>query len=253
MRIKFISILILVSVMVASFSISQENAAIKRWEDRIKKYQIVNNKIELRLTNTFPNDEKEIFLYGAVSLAHDTNWNIYVADRRSHAIVIFNSKGEFLRSLGEMGQGPGDLSYPQNIMIWNGNLVVYEVGNNRIQIFDLKGESKKIIKMRKPYIDVIISKDGIIYGIPRHIIPGTNQKMIEAFNLDGKLINSFGEPRELLMKVELGTWSKLSLINDETEILLAYTFMPIIEQYSRDGELVSKTTVTSPIIDDDAT
>ena len=245
-------IVILVLAFMYQPGLSQEKALSKKWEERIKKYPIINNKIELKLKNTFPNDEKEIFLFEAVSLAHDNNWNIYVVDRRSHSIVSFNSKGEYLQSFGQMGQGHGDLSYPQNIMIWEDNIVVYEAGNRRIQFFDFKGKSEKFIIMRKSYHDVIISKKGIIYGIPRFIIPGTDQKMIDAINLDGKLINSFGEPRELLMKVELGTWSKLSLINDETEILLAYTFMPIIERYSIEGELLSKAIITSPIIDDDA-
>lgn len=245
-------IVILVLPFMCQTALSQENAAIKRWEEQIKKYPIANSNIELQLTSTFPNDEKEIFLFEAISLAHDTNWNIYVADRRANSIVVFSSEGEYLRSFGQMGQGPGDLSYPQNIFIWRDNICVYEAGNKRIQFFDLKGTSEKSIKMPKQYLDVIISKEGIIYGIPRFIIPGTKQKMIDAIDLDGKVIISFGEPRELLMKVEPGTYSKLSLINDETEILLAYTFMPIIERYSIDGELLSKATIKSPIIDDDA-
>jgi len=249
-------VLIIVLAFICQTALSQENTSLEKlkikWEDQIKKYPIINSNIELQLTSTFPNDEKKIFLFEAVSLAHDTNWNIYVADKRNSSVVVFNSEGEYLQSFGRRGQGPGDLYYPQNIFILNDNIVVYEAGNNRVQFFDFKGKSKKIIKMFKSYHDVILSKEGLIYAVPRFIIPGTNQKMIDVINSDGILVNSFGEPRELLMKVELGTWAKLSLINDETEILLAYTFLPIIERYSKDGKLLSKTTITCPIIDDDA-
>ena len=37
---------------------SQENAAIEKWEKRIKKYPLANNKIELQLTKTFPTDKE---------------------------------------------------------------------------------------------------------------------------------------------------------------------------------------------------
>lgn len=245
-------VVIIILAFMCRIAISQENTAIEKWEQRIKKYPPANNKIEIRLTKTFPTDEGKIFLNEAVSLAHDTNWNIYVADRRNNSIVVFNSKGEYLHRFGKRGQGPGDLYFPQNIFIWKNNIVVYEVGNKRIQFFDFKGKSKKIIKLFKAYHSVILSKEGMIYGIPRHIIAGTGQKMIDVINFDGRLVNSFGEPKELLMNVEMGTTAELSLINDETEILLVYNFIPIIERYSINGELLSNVRITNPIIDDEA-
>lgn len=232
--------------------ISQENAAIERWKKRLIEFPIVNNKIEIHLTKTFPTDEDKIYLNEAVSLAHDTDRNIYVADRRNNNVVVFNSKGEYLHTFGRRGQGPGDLYFPQNIFIWKDNIVVYEAGNNRIQFFDMKGNSKKFIKMFNAYHTLILSKKGTIYGIPRHIIAGTGQKMINVINSEGKLVNSFGEPRKLLMNVEMGTSAELSLINDETEILLVYNFIPIIERYSINGELLSSVRITNPIIDNEA-
>jgi len=249
-------VIVIVFALLSQIALSQESTATnkwkRRWEERIKNFPIATNSIELQLAKTFPNDEKEIFLFEAISLAHDSNWNIYVADRRNNSVVVFNSEGKYLKSFGKKGQGPGDLSFPQNIFIWNDHIVVYEAGNNRIQFFNFKGESKKIIKLFKNYHDVILSKEGIIYGVPRYIIPGTNQKMIDVIRFDGMLINSFGEPREPLLNVELGTWAGLSFINDETEILLAYMFMPIIERYSIEGALLSKALINNPVIDDDA-
>jgi hypothetical protein len=242
----------IILAFMCGIAISQENAAIEKWKQRIKNHPVENNNIEIQLTKTFPADEEKIFLIDAVSLAHDNKWNIYVADRRNCSIAVFNSKGEYLHSFGRRGQGPGDLYYPQNIFMWKNDIVVYEAGNNRIQFFDINGKSKKHIKIFKAYHSIILSKEGLIYGIPRHIIPGTGQKMIDVINLDGMLVNSFGEPKELLMNVEMGTSAELCFISDETEILLVYNFIPIIERYSINGELLSSVRISNPIIDDEA-
>ena len=251
MRKKLILIIIFLA-FIGNVANSQENTAIERWKKRIKEFPIANNKIEMQLTKSFPTDEEKIYLNEAVSLAHDTDWNIYVVDRRNSNVVVFNSKGEYLYSFGRRGQGPGDLYYPQNISILKNNIVVYEAGNNRIQFFNMKGKSLKFIQMFKAYHNVILSKKGIIYGVPRHIIPGTGQKMIDVINSEGELVKSFGELKELLMNVEMGTTAELSLINDESEILLVYDFIPIIERYSINGELLSSVKITNPIIDDEA-
>ncbi len=251
-RMKKLIFIIIFFASMCSVANSQENSAIERWKKRIKEFPIANHKIELQLTKTFPNDKEKIFLNEAVSLAHDTDWNIYVVDRRNNNVVVFDSKGEYLHSFGRRGQGPGDLYYPQNISISKNDIVVYEAGNNRIQFFNMEGKSLKFIKLFKAYHNVILSKKGIIYGVPRHIIPGTGQKMIDVINSEGELINSFGEPKELLMNVEMGATAELNLINDESEILLVYNFIPIIERYSINGELLSTVRITNPIIDDEA-
>ena len=116
----------------------------------------------------------------------------------------------------------------------------------------MKGKSENIIKMFKAYHTFIISEEGKIYCVPRHIIEGTDQKMIDVIDLNGVLVKSFGEPKKLLMNVEMGTRAQLSMINNETEILLVYNFIPIIERYSINGELLSSKRVTNPIIDDEA-
>lgn len=73
------------------------------------------------------------------------NGDIYVADghiaqRSNGRIVVFNSEGEFLRTWGTKGSGPGELDCPHSIALDSqGRVFVGDRTNNRIQIFTPDG------------------------------------------------------------------------------------------------------------------
>ena len=52
------------------------------------------------------------FNVGAKSVATDARGNIYVLDAGNHRVVVFDSDGEFLRSMGSEGGGPGEMQFP---------------------------------------------------------------------------------------------------------------------------------------------
>ena len=74
------------------------------------------------------------------------NGDIYVADghiaqRSNGRIVVFNSEGEFLRTWGTKGSGPGELDCPHSIALDSqGRVFVGDRTNNRLQIFTPDGE-----------------------------------------------------------------------------------------------------------------
>ena len=72
----------------------------------------------------------------------DSSGNIYVADTDNERIVVFDSKGAFLRNFGGSGPYPGLFHTPSGIRCIDDILYVADSGNHRIQVFDLNGEYK---------------------------------------------------------------------------------------------------------------
>jgi len=69
---------------------------------------------------------------------------IYVADSGNHRIAAFDFAGNYLKSFGQEGQGPGKFNRPTGICILpDSRLAVADFGNTRIQIFDRDGKFMK--------------------------------------------------------------------------------------------------------------
>jgi ABC-type Fe3+ transport system permease subunit/DNA-binding beta-propeller fold protein YncE len=71
---------------------------------------------------------------------------IYITDACNHRIVVFKTDGTFVRAMGSVGSEPGQFRFPYGMdMDRDGDLVVCEFGNNRVQKIDKHtGRSKAI-------------------------------------------------------------------------------------------------------------
>ena len=62
---------------------------------------------------------------------------VYITDACNHRIVVFTTQGQFVRAMGKAGSGPGEFRFPYGLdQARDGNLVVTEFGNNRVQKID---------------------------------------------------------------------------------------------------------------------
>ncbi|RRR69612.1 MAG: TIGR03663 family protein [Candidatus Viridilinea halotolerans] len=77
---------------------------------------------------------------GPTGSAVDAQGNLYVAATGSHQVHIFNSAGEFQRSLGGFGNEVGQLYEPRGVAVdAQGNLYVADTWNARIVKYDASG------------------------------------------------------------------------------------------------------------------
>jgi len=75
----------------------------------------------------------------AVDRAHGELW---VADSVNHRLQVFDLEGHHKRIVGGLGDGPGKLKYPYDVVLdEEGRAWVAEFGNHRIQVFDREGRS----------------------------------------------------------------------------------------------------------------
>ena len=80
-------------------------------------------------------------LFWPISIALDSNQNVYVSDDWLHRISIFDKDGEFLEKWGVQGSGDGEFNKPSGIRFdKNDNLYMVDSGNHRVQVFTRSGK-----------------------------------------------------------------------------------------------------------------
>ena len=122
------------------------------------------------------------------------NDKLYVCDRGTYRVHILNTEYEYVNSFGYYGDGSGQFNRPNDIAQDRaGNLYVSDSYNNRVQVFDCKGQfssafSKKdtASKLLKP-CGIFISSDQLVY------VCDTGNKCVSVFNTSGEFVTSFGQ------------------------------------------------------------
>jgi len=95
--------------------------------NRLMKYRI-NGPFVKEITEGV-NQPKDVFV--------DKNGYIYVADTLNHRILKLSPTGEYMNETGSEGAANGQFSSPSGIALFdNGDIVVVDSGNNRLQVFD---------------------------------------------------------------------------------------------------------------------
>jgi hypothetical protein len=76
-------------------------------------------------------------MFGEVSsVAFDAQDNLYVLDRQSKRVMVYDRAGRFVRQIGKSGQGPGELISPMQAMMGgDGTLVVSDAGRFGFSLF----------------------------------------------------------------------------------------------------------------------
>jgi DNA-binding beta-propeller fold protein YncE len=148
-------------------------------------------------------------------MAWDSAGNTYISDGYINSRVAkIDKEGNWVKSWGEAGTGPGQFNTPHSIAVdAQGHVYVADRGNRRIQVFD--GEGKRL---REITIDVPVDLNArpaignkptattgsMAPGAPWAICitPGPNQVLFSAdgypgriykLTLDGKVLGAFGE------------------------------------------------------------
>ena len=84
--------------------------------------------------------DPDAVLYEPFGVVAASNGNIFVGDRGSMHIKMFSPEGEYLKTLGQEGQGPGEFARLSGITIAGDVLLVSDTRNRRFSIWTLEGE-----------------------------------------------------------------------------------------------------------------
>ena len=83
--------------------------------------------------------EEYIFSY-ITDIGVDEEERIYILDSRESHIKVFNKMGEYIKTIGKKGQGPGEMRRPASLQVTSQNeIVVNDPAARKIHFFTLDG------------------------------------------------------------------------------------------------------------------
>ncbi len=127
-------------------------------------------------------DAEDIALFTATtSLVVDGTGTMFVLDSGNQRIVVFDADGGFVRSFGQVGQGPGEFTEPVAMTLdEKGNLAVFDTGSHKMILLDKRGGFIRDARFASQ-----------IHGLYQPVIlPGGNMAFT-AYRLDGELQMSY--------------------------------------------------------------
>jgi len=92
----------------------------------------------------------ETYFESPAGIAIDnTTGHIYVCDMHRHMMIVLDGRGRLVAKAGKRGGGdlPGDFKLPTQAAIHDGELLVLDAGNTRIQIFDTALHFRRAINL----------------------------------------------------------------------------------------------------------
>ncbi len=177
-----------------------------RFRGSMRRSPVLVEEVEIGLEGP----EEQLF-FRPTNLILDGDGNVYVPDGSQHSILVFESDGDFLRSIGGEGQGPGEITMPDQVYLaWNGEVVVPDMMNQRTTYFSRNGEFLRSESMGGGGNIMIFTGAGgqipTVSGeylrpgppvLPMNL-PGMEQsnappKLLETVDERGRVIRSFGE------------------------------------------------------------
>jgi len=140
------------------------------------------------------------FMPGRSSAVDSKNY-FYTPSRYDSKIFVFDDKGNFVKSLGQKGQGPSDLLVPEAVTIMNDTLYISEQGKG-IKVWDKNGKYvtyllHKIVNMEGFF------KYGMYYYAQEVIFPKFNKNNIQGEQLEEKYLVQYNMDMSIRNKFKM--------------------------------------------------
>jgi hypothetical protein len=159
---------------------------VKNPKEPIYGPEVFNLEEDLIITNEA--GEEEYMFQDIQNLAVDDEENIYVSDMKAAHIQVFDKNGEYVRTIGSRGQGPGEMQAPIDLKaLSQGILIVNDFYQSRLSYFSLDGKhlrdvsAHKYVYFRRPAID---SQGNIVAGF---MVPTDDEIIYELTKFDSDL------------------------------------------------------------------
>lgn len=166
-------------------------------------------------------------------MAVDKDGNLYLIEY--DRVLKFGATGNFIKSWGEYGDGPGQFGTLNGVAISNSGLIyLADTGNERIQIFTRNGKYVEEWECPTPdnesqcsLLGVAVDENGSVYAVD-----GTNHRVLK-FDADGQLLTEWP-----VLGLDSSGWSPLDLVVSRD----GYVYVLLLDAPGYVGEAIQKYT-----------
>jgi hypothetical protein len=140
-------------------------------------------------------------MFGRIAhLAVGQDGRMYVFDRAFQSLRVYDARGQFVRTIGHTGAGPGEYGEVDGIeLLSNGRLVLWDYGHRRINLYTPEGEyltSWRVQSaLRSSQVLRVDSTDHIYVKTLFPIVPGEPWRFcLLRFDQTGRFLDSIPAP-----------------------------------------------------------
>ncbi|MCP4218849.1 MAG: hypothetical protein GY765_29725 [bacterium] len=101
----------------------------------------------LKLVNVIEDNDMDLALVRFSGAVITPSREIIISDSKTNCVAKFNWEGKLIKKVGQLGKGPGDLSFPQSVHIFDGNVYVHDMFNSRIAVMNEKLENFRYLRI----------------------------------------------------------------------------------------------------------
>ncbi|MCK4646549.1 MAG: 6-bladed beta-propeller [Candidatus Aminicenantes bacterium] len=201
MKTRAISLLVILLIL-CSIIISKEQRQKIEWKGKIEiedgskviknpgepLYGEITFELEEDLSIGNEDDENYIF-YGLVTLAVDSEENIFVLDGGNCRIQKFDKNGSYLQTIGGRGQGPGEFEQPMWIHVDVKDIIyVFDSLGRYLNVFEKDGKFKEKKRLKHSFFGFGISEEGNILTQISFYSPEGSTRDVVIMDSKGKVI-----------------------------------------------------------------
>jgi hypothetical protein len=207
-----------------------------------------NSKIEtnnfqhnLKFVESIGSDESEAYITRSRSISSDLQNYIYVADQGLAKVHQYTLNGDYIKSIGRSGRGPGEFSGNMNVHAEGDSLLVTDFTNLSVSLFNADGELLNTFNLEDRHTSEFQFFNRLLVTGHSYSLPlGTEYKdedLLYLYDVDGKINHSFGEFLDFEESVPSIIQKNFTAVSGDL-LHLVFMFFPLYHIYNDRGELV---------------
>lgn len=190
-------------------------------------------------------DGPEEYMFSRIGhIAVDHLERIYVLDSKESHIKLFDTNGNYVKTIGKKGEGPGEIFYSNRIAVNREELIVDDA-NRRLSFFSLKGEFLRNLSTKETWVlGARIDSVGNIIVTEGLVDPENPSYCVKKFDSEMNLLIEIARsPAPDIRKgfdpfMAISTWT----LDQDDNIIYGYPKDYELKFYNPDGKLIKKIT-----------
>jgi len=204
-NIKIVSIVLFLSIFIMLISCQKQKSEWKGTIEEVDGVTVVTNpkepmygedvfSLEEELSIGSAEGREEYLFYQVRGITVDEDERIYVLDLKEAHIKVFHKTGEYLKTMGRKGQGPGEMQMPIYVqMTSKDEVMVHDTMAQRLSFFSRDGKylrQKSTAKTRNPLIPIKMDSQGNLIVFAAGAPPPVGGKELKVYDSNLELLTS---------------------------------------------------------------